>query len=59
LRNELESLDDSMLRDIGLSRREAEFEASTHIWMNLTRIGVSRLRPPGFLTSLAKLGGPM
>jgi uncharacterized protein YjiS (DUF1127 family) len=34
LRNELESLDDSMLRDIGLSRREAGFEALTQIWMN-------------------------
>jgi uncharacterized protein YjiS (DUF1127 family) len=33
-RHELESLDDSMLRDIGLSRGEAGFEASKHIWMN-------------------------
>jgi uncharacterized protein YjiS (DUF1127 family) len=34
LRHELESLDDSMLRDIGLSRGEAGFEASKHIWVN-------------------------
>ena len=33
-RSELESLDDSMLRDIGLSRGEAGFKASTHIWIN-------------------------
>ena len=33
-RHELESLDDSMLRDIGLSRGEAGCEASKHIWMN-------------------------
>jgi uncharacterized protein YjiS (DUF1127 family) len=33
-RHELESLDDSTLRDIGLSRGEAVFEASKHIWMN-------------------------
>jgi uncharacterized protein YjiS (DUF1127 family) len=30
-RHELESLDDSMLRDIGLSRGEAGFEASKHL----------------------------
>jgi uncharacterized protein YjiS (DUF1127 family) len=30
-RHELESLDESMLRDIGLSRGEAGFEASKHI----------------------------
>jgi uncharacterized protein YjiS (DUF1127 family) len=30
----LESLDDSLLRDIGLSRGEAGFKASTHIWIN-------------------------
>jgi uncharacterized protein YjiS (DUF1127 family) len=34
LRSELESLDDSMLRDIGLSRREVEFDVSKHIWTN-------------------------
>ena len=34
LRHELESLDDSMLRDIGLSRGEAGFESSKHIWVN-------------------------
>jgi uncharacterized protein YjiS (DUF1127 family) len=33
-RHELESLDDSMLRDIGLSRGEVGCEASKHIWMN-------------------------
>jgi uncharacterized protein YjiS (DUF1127 family) len=35
-RHELESLDDSMLRDIGLSRGEAGFEASASkpFWMN-------------------------
>jgi uncharacterized protein YjiS (DUF1127 family) len=31
-RHELESLDESMLRDIGLSRGEAGFEASKHIF---------------------------
>jgi uncharacterized protein YjiS (DUF1127 family) len=31
-RSELESLDDSMLRDIGLSRREVGFDVSKHIW---------------------------
>jgi uncharacterized protein YjiS (DUF1127 family) len=30
-RHELESLDESMLRDIGLSRGEAGFEPSKHI----------------------------
>jgi uncharacterized protein YjiS (DUF1127 family) len=33
-RYELESLDDSLLRDIGLSRGEAGFEASKPLWMN-------------------------
>jgi uncharacterized protein YjiS (DUF1127 family) len=33
-RYELESLDDSLLRDIGLSRGEAGFEASKPFWMN-------------------------
>jgi uncharacterized protein YjiS (DUF1127 family) len=33
-RHELESLDDSTLRDIGLSRGEVGCEASKHIWMN-------------------------
>jgi uncharacterized protein YjiS (DUF1127 family) len=33
-RSELESLDDSMLRDIGLSRREVGFDVSKHIWTN-------------------------
>ena len=33
-RDELESLDDSLLRDIGLSRGEAGFEASKPFWMN-------------------------
>ena len=34
LRSELESLDDSMLRDIGLSRREVGFDVSKHVWTN-------------------------
>jgi uncharacterized protein YjiS (DUF1127 family) len=34
LRSELESLDDTMLRDIGLSRREVGFDVSKHIWTN-------------------------
>ena len=34
LRYELESLDDAMLRDIGLSRSEAGFEASKPFWAN-------------------------
>ena len=33
-RSELESLDDAMLRDIGLSRREVGFDVSKHIWTN-------------------------
>jgi len=33
-RNELESLDNAMLRDIGLSRSEAGFEASKPFWAN-------------------------
>jgi uncharacterized protein YjiS (DUF1127 family) len=33
-RRELESLNDSMLRDIGLSRGEVGFGASKPIWMN-------------------------
>jgi uncharacterized protein YjiS (DUF1127 family) len=33
-RQELESLDDSLLRDIGLSRGEAGFEAPKPFWMN-------------------------
>jgi uncharacterized protein YjiS (DUF1127 family) len=33
-RSELESLDDSMLRDIGLSRREVGFGVSKQIWTN-------------------------
>jgi uncharacterized protein YjiS (DUF1127 family) len=33
-RSELERLDDLMLRDIGLSRGEAGFKSSTHIWIN-------------------------
>jgi uncharacterized protein YjiS (DUF1127 family) len=33
-RSELENLDDSMLRDIGLSRREVGFDVSSHIWTN-------------------------
>ena len=33
-RNELESLDDAMLRDIGLSHREAGFDASKPFWAN-------------------------
>ena len=33
LRSELES-DDSMLRDIGLSRRAVGFDVSKHIWTN-------------------------
>ena len=33
-RRELESLDDSVLRDIGLSPGEARFEASRPFWMN-------------------------
>ncbi len=32
-RYELESLDNSLLRDIGLSRGEAGFEASKPFWM--------------------------
>ncbi len=32
-RNELESLDASMLRDIGLSRTERGFEASKAFWI--------------------------
>ena len=34
LRRELESLDDSMLRDIGLVPGEERFEASRPFWMN-------------------------
>jgi uncharacterized protein YjiS (DUF1127 family) len=34
LRSELESFDDSMLRDIGLSRREVGFDVSKPIWTN-------------------------
>jgi uncharacterized protein YjiS (DUF1127 family) len=34
LRSELESLDDSMLRDIGLSRREVGFDVPKHICTN-------------------------
>jgi uncharacterized protein YjiS (DUF1127 family) len=33
-RHELESLDDTILRDIGLSRRQERFEQSKPIWMN-------------------------
>jgi len=33
-RNELETLDDSMLRDIGLSRPKLGFYLSKHIWTN-------------------------
>jgi uncharacterized protein YjiS (DUF1127 family) len=33
-RHELESLDDTILRDIGLSRREERFEQSKPFWMN-------------------------
>ena len=33
-RNELESLDDAMLRDVGLSHREAGFDASKPFWAN-------------------------
>ena len=33
-RHELESLDDNILRDIGLSRREERFEQSKPFWMN-------------------------
>jgi uncharacterized protein YjiS (DUF1127 family) len=33
-RHELESLDDTILRDIGLSRREEHFEPSKPFWMN-------------------------
>jgi uncharacterized protein YjiS (DUF1127 family) len=33
-RHELESLDDTILRDIGLSRREERFEPSKPLWMN-------------------------
>ncbi len=33
-RHELESLDDSLLRDIGLSRGESGFEASKPFWRN-------------------------
>jgi uncharacterized protein YjiS (DUF1127 family) len=33
-RHELESLDDTILRDIGLSRREGRFEQSKPFWMN-------------------------
>jgi len=33
-RRELESLDDSMLRDIGLSPGEPRFDASKPFWMN-------------------------
>jgi uncharacterized protein YjiS (DUF1127 family) len=34
LRRELESLDDSMLRDIGLVPGEERFEASRPFWLN-------------------------
>ena len=33
-RNGLESLDDAMLRDVGLSHREAGFDASKPFWAN-------------------------
>jgi uncharacterized protein YjiS (DUF1127 family) len=33
-RHELESLDDTILRDIGLSRRKERFEQSKPFWMN-------------------------
>jgi uncharacterized protein YjiS (DUF1127 family) len=33
-RQELESLDDTILRDIGLSRREERFEQSKPFWMH-------------------------
>ncbi len=33
-RHELESLDDTILRDIGLSRREERFEPSKSFWLN-------------------------
>ena len=33
-RHELEGLDDTILRDIGLSRREERFEQSKPFWMN-------------------------
>ena len=33
-RHELENLDDTILRDIGLSRREERFEQSKPFWMN-------------------------
>jgi uncharacterized protein YjiS (DUF1127 family) len=33
-RHELESLDDTILRDIGLSRREERFEQSKPFWIN-------------------------
>ena len=33
-RHELESLDDTILRDIGLSRRAERFEPSKPFWMN-------------------------
>jgi uncharacterized protein YjiS (DUF1127 family) len=33
-RHELDSLDDTILRDIGLSRREERFEQSKPFWMN-------------------------
>jgi uncharacterized protein YjiS (DUF1127 family) len=33
-RHELESLDDAMLRDIGLSTGKARFEISKPYWMN-------------------------
>jgi uncharacterized protein YjiS (DUF1127 family) len=33
-RHELESLDDTILRDIGLSRREERFEQSKAFWVN-------------------------
>ncbi len=34
LRHELESLDDCILRDIGLTRDEQRFKASKPYWMN-------------------------
>ena len=33
-RHELETLDDTILRDIGLSRGERGFEASKRFWLN-------------------------
>jgi uncharacterized protein YjiS (DUF1127 family) len=35
-RNELESLDDAMLGDVGLSHREAGFDASKPFWADCT-----------------------